>query len=237
MAALEPLGRDDPNLYEEMFGVFLESIPSSVLLINTELRVILANRNFITKSRKTRQDVIGQKLGQVLPEAIIEHIDMAGKVREVFRRNQPIRGDRMTYRAPGIPIRIYYYSILPFARRGTVETVILLMDDVTEHARLSEEVRRVERHLAGVVESARDVVLSTDPDALVLTWNTAAERLTGYRSGEVKGRSLFERCVSEAGEELRKVFAHLRVADTSQTGEWELITKDGNKIPISSSLR
>lgn len=233
MAALEPLGRDDPHLYEEMFGVFLESIPSSVLLINTDLRVILANRNFITKSRKSRQDVIGQKLGQVLPEAIIEHIDMARKVREVFRRNQPIRGNRMTYRAPGIPIRIYYYSILPFCRRGTVETVILLMDDVTEHARLSEEVRRVERHLASVVESARDVVLSTDPDGLVLTWNTAAERLTGFPSQEVKGRSLFDRCVSEAGEELRKVFTQLREADTSQTGEWELITKDGNKIPIS----
>ena len=39
---------------------------------------------------------------------------------------------------------------------------MLLMEDVTEQVRLSEEVQRVERHLASVVESAQDIVLSTD---------------------------------------------------------------------------
>lgn len=233
MTGLELLAGDDPHRYEDMFGMFLESIPSSVLLINRDLRVIFANRNFITKSRRTQQDVIGQKLDQVLPEAIIEHIDITSKVREVFAKNQAIRGDRMTYRAPGIPIRTYYYSILPFARRGDVENIILLMDDVTEQVRLSEEVRRVERHLASVVESARDVVLSTDSEGIVLTWNTAAERLTDYPSWQAKGRSFFERCVPDASEALRRVFGELRIVDSPQTGEWELLTKSGNKIPIS----
>ena len=106
------------------------------------------------------------------------------------------------------------------------------MDDVTEQVRLSEEVRRVERHLASVVESARDVVLSSDSEGLILTWNTAAEKLTGYRSWELKGSSFFERCVSESGE-LRGVFRNLLVADSPQTGEWDLITKSGTRIPIS----
>lgn len=233
MTGLEILVGGDPHRYEELFGMFIESIPSSVLLISRDLRVVFANRNFITKSRRTHQDVNGQKLDQVLPEAIIEHIDITGKVREVFAKNQPIRGNRMTYRAPGIPIRTYYYSILPFAWRGDVENIILLMDDVTEQVRLSEEVRRVERHLASVVESARDVVLSTDSEGTVLTWNTAAERLTGYPSWQVKGRSFFERCVPQASDELRKVFAQLRIVDSPQTGEWELLTKNGNDIPIS----
>lgn len=233
MKRLQLIAGEDPHRYEDMFGMFLESIPSSVLLINRELRVIFANRNFITKSRRTQQDVIGQKLEQVLPEAIIEHIDITSKVREVFAKNRAITGDRMTYRAPGIPIRTYYYSILPFPWRGDVEDIILLMDDVTEQVRLSEEVRRVERHLASVVESARDVVLSTDPDGTVLTWNTAAERLTGYTSWQVKGRSFFERCAPEATEALRTVFDELRVVDSPQTGEWELLTKNCTKIPIS----
>ncbi len=233
MTSLELLAGDDPHRYEDMFGMFLESIPSSVLLINRDLRVVFANRNFITKSRRTQRHVMGQKLDQVLPEAIIEHIDIASKVREVFAKNEAIRGDRMTYRAPGIPIRTYYYSILPFAWRGDVENIILLMDDVTEQVRLSEEVRRVERHLASVVESARDVVLSTDSEGIVLTWNTAAERLTHYPSWQVKGRSFFERCVPEASEALRKVFSELRVVDSPQTGEWDLLTKSGAGIPIS----
>ena len=227
------LGEDDFQLYRDLFGMFVESTPSSILLINRDLRIIFANRNFMTKSRKNESEVIGHRLQQVLPEAIIEHMDITSRVRQVFRDNQALRGERMTYRAPGIPIRIYYYSVLPFVRRGEVENVILVMDDVTEQVRLSEEVRRVERHLASVVESARDIVLSTDPGGAILTWNTAAERLTGYSSWEVRGGSFLERCVPETNEQLRSVFNMLMVADGSQTGEWHLATKSGAIIPIS----
>jgi PAS domain S-box-containing protein len=232
LTPLEQLGQGNPNRYREMFGMFLESIPSSVLLISRDLRVVLANRNFIRKSRRSDEEVIGQRLEQVLPEAIIEHIDITSKVREVFRENRSIEGDRMTYRAPGIPIRTYYYTVLPFSNRGEVENVVLLMDDVTEQVRLSEEVRRVERHLASVVESARDVVLSTDSEGLILTWNTAAEKITGYRAEELKGSSFFDRCIAKQ-EELRDIFSNLRIADTPQTGEWELLTKSNTRIPIS----
>jgi PAS domain S-box-containing protein len=56
---------------------------------------------------------------------------------------------------------------------------------------LSEEVRRIERHLASIVESANDIILSTDMEGRILTWNTAAEKLSGYAFHEVKGRSFF----------------------------------------------
>lgn len=233
LRGLESIGRDHPLRYKEMLGMFLESVPSSVLVVNRDSRIAFANKNFVTKSRRGELDVIGQRLEHVLPEAIIEHMDITGKVRHVFESRQGIRGDRMTYRAPGIPIRIYYYSILPFAWRGEVENVVLLMDDVTEQVRLSEEVRLVERHLASVVESARDIVLSTSSEGLIVTWNTAAERLTGYASWEVKGRSFFERCAADKTENLRRVFHELRAADRSQTGEWEILTKSGERIPIS----
>lgn len=233
LRGLEPFGRDDPLRYKEMLGMFLEFVPSSVLVINRDSRIAFANKNFVTKSRRSQHDVIGQRLEHVLPEAIIEHMDITSKVRQVFESRQAIRGDRMTYRAPGIPIRIYYYSILPFAWRGEVENVVLLMDDVTEQVRLSEEVRLVERHLASVVESARDIVLSTGPEGHIVTWNTAAERLTGYASWELKGSSFFERCAAERTEDLRRVFHELRAADRSQTGEWEILTKSGERIPIS----
>lgn len=35
----------------------------------------------------------------------------------------------MRYRAPGVPLRIYYYSIIPLAWDGKVQEVLLLMDD------------------------------------------------------------------------------------------------------------
>ena len=111
--------------------MLLEAIPSSVLLIDRDLRIVSANRNFLEKNRRTLPDTIGHRLDEVFPAIIIDQMDFPGRIRQVFEKNFRVKGERMTYRAPGIPLRIYYYSIL-FAWQGVVELAMLLMDDVTE---------------------------------------------------------------------------------------------------------
>jgi PAS domain S-box-containing protein len=219
--------------HEKLFEMLLETIPSSVLLINRDMRIVSANRNFLQKSRKHKDETIGRKLGDLLPAAIIEYMDISSRVRQVFDNGRATRGERLVYRAPGLPMTIYYYSILPFTWRGYVENAILLMEDVTEQVRLSEEVRRTERHLASVVESATDLVLSTDSEGRILTWNTAAERLSGYTLEEVQQTIFFDSCADEHRQELKEVFNRFRSGTNSQTGEWDMVTRGGRRIPIS----
>ncbi|MBI5251801.1 MAG: PAS domain S-box protein [Desulfomonile tiedjei] len=219
--------------HEKLFETLLETIPSSVLLIDRDMRIVSANRNFLQKSRRRRSEAIGRKLGELLPAAIIEYMDISSRVRQVFENGRATRGERLVYRAPGIPMTIYYYSILPFSWRGHVENAVLLMEDVTEQVRLSEEVRRAERHLASVVESATDLVLSTDADGRVLTWNTAAERLSGYTLDDVQKTLFLDWCVPEHRQELSDVFNRFRSGSSSQTGEWDMVTNPGKRVPIS----
>ena len=219
--------------YRTLYEMLLEAIPSSVLLIDRDLRIVEANRNFLEKNRRLLPDTIGHRLEEVFPAIIIDQMDFPGRIRQVFEQSRPTRGERMTYRAPGIPLRIYYYSILPFSWEGKVELAMLLMEDVTEQVRLSEEVRRVERHLASVVESAQDIVLSTDMEGQILTWNTAAERLSGFSLYEVRGRDFFDFCAGGHQGEMNRVFANLKTGKDSQMGEWDLLTKNGGRIPVS----
>jgi PAS domain S-box-containing protein len=219
--------------YRTLYGMLLEAIPSSVLLIDRDLRIVSVNRNFLEKNRRTLPDTIGRRLDEVFPAIIIDQMDFSGRIRQVFEKNYQIKGERMTYRAPGIPLRIYYYSILPFSWKGVVELAMLLMEDVTEQVRLSEEVRRVERHLASVVESAQDIVLSTDLEARILTWNTAAERLSGFSLNEVRGQNFFGLLSRDDQGEMGNVFANLRAGKDAQMAEWDLKTKDGGRVPVS----
>ena len=219
--------------YRTLYGMLLEAIPSSVLLIDRDLRIVSVNRNFLEKNRRTLPDTIGRRLDEVFPAIIIDQMDFSGRIRQVFEKNYHIKGERMTYRAPGIPLRIYYYSILPFSWKGVVELAMLLMEDVTEQVRLSEEVRRVERHLASVVESAQDIVLSTDMEARILTWNTAAERLSGFTLNEVRGQNFFDLFSRDDQGEMGNVFANLRAGKDVQMAEWDLKTKDGGRVPVS----
>ncbi|WP_449245558.1 PAS domain-containing sensor histidine kinase [Desulfobacca acetoxidans] len=219
--------------YQTLYEMLLEAIPSSVLLINQDLRIVSVNRNFLEKNRRTISDTIGHRLDEVFPAIIIDQMDFPGRIRQVFEQNFRVKGERMTYRAPGIPLRIYYYSILPFTWQGVVELAMLLMEDVTEQVRLSEEVRRVERHLALVVESAQDIVLSTDMEGRILTWNTAAERLSGFTLYQVRGRNFFDFCVCDDPAEIRNVFSNLQAGQEAQMSEWDLKTNHGGRIPVA----
>ncbi|MCX7111571.1 MAG: PAS domain-containing protein [Candidatus Methylumidiphilus sp.] len=218
-----------PNRFELLYGMLLDAIPSSVLLVDEKLHIVSVNRNFLVKSQRGEAMTVGRPLAEVFPTIIMENTDIERRIREVFRTGTPVKGQRMTYRAPGVPIRIYYYSILPIP----TNQVMLLMEDVTEQVRLSEEVRRVERHLASVVESASDIVLSTDTEGRILTWNSAAEKLSGLSTQEVRGQYFFQFCGSNQQQTLRKVFLLMKSGNESHTTEFPLVTSSGDSILVS----
>ena len=222
-----------PERHEKLFSMLLETIPSSVLLLNRDMRIMLANRNFYEKSLRSASNTIGHRLEKVFPPIILDRMKIIDQIRQVFKSNQPTSGERMVYRTSGGTMRIYYYRILPFSWDGFVESAILLMEDVSEQQRLAEEVRRIERHLASVIESASDIVLSTDIEGRILTWNRAAERLADYTINEVKSHYLFEYCAPEHQKEIHDILENMTSDTHSRTAEWHLVTKHGDQRQVS----
>jgi PAS domain S-box-containing protein len=213
--------------FELLYKTLLDAIPSSVLMIDDKLNVISVNQNYLVKSRRSKENTINCPLSDVFPSVILENTGFDNHIRSVLRIRKAIRGQKMTYRGPGVPIRIYYYSILPVVPGQ----VMLIMEDVTEQTNLSEDVRRVERHLASVVESASDIVLSIDMNGRILTWNSAAADLSGLSSDEVQSQLFHEYC--EPGkktiiEESLLYISGLRRVNDSYTIEFCLLTPTNN---------
>lgn len=222
-----------PEKFEHLYGVLLDAIPSSMLLLDRGFHITSANRNFLERSQRSEATTLGRPVTEVVPPVLLEHTDIEARIREVFRSDQPLRGERMTYRAPGISTRIYYYSVLPITLHERTDHVMLLMEDVTKQVRLSEEVRLTERHLASVVESASDIVLSTDTESRILTWNLAAEQLSGRPLREVRGRHFFELCAAEQQQEAHEVFTRMKRGSDSLTADWPLLDNRSEGIPVS----
>lgn len=219
--------------YEKLYGMLLNCIPSSVLMIDRDGQVVQANENFLKRSRRSLSKTLGYRLEEIFPPPILESISIEQQIRHVFETNKPTEGRRMTYRAPGIPLRFYYYRVFPFSYEGNVEQVILLMDDVTEQVRLAEEAHRAERHLASVFESASDMILSMDMEGLILSWNPAAEKFSGYAFDEVRGRP-FSAYLSEQGvQEMATTFEAFKNGANTHMAECELMAKDGRRIYAS----
>lgn len=244
MAIMKKTGATVPKLptsapseewYAQLYQMLLESIPSSVLLLDQSLRVVSANRNFLEKARRAAGETVGTPFRQVFPRVILESTSLENKIRRVFERGEPLKGEQITYRAPGVPTCVYYYTVVPIKLGKLVEHAMILMDDITEKVRLIEQTRAIERHLASVVESANDLVVSTDSDGRIVSWNVSAERVTGYRAEDVRGRLLADLCEPAQHGDMTALIRRLARGAVVRAQELDLLARSGKRVPIAWS--
>ncbi|MDX6568105.1 MAG: two-component system, cell cycle sensor histidine kinase and response regulator CckA, partial [Gaiellales bacterium] len=72
---------------------------------------------------------------------------------------------------------------------GTVLGTFGIAKDITERKRQEQELRAAREYAGRLIENSNAIVLVLDTDANILTFNRAAEEITGYRREEVIGRN------------------------------------------------
>jgi len=77
------------------------------------------------------------------------------------------------------------------------------------------------------------MVLSMDSAGRILTWNTAAEKISGYPFQEIKEHFFYEYCASEHQEEVKKFLTGMMAHKRSNMAEWGLVTRVGEHLPVS----
>ena len=117
----------------------------------------------------------------------------------------------------------------PFGRDDPNGSRVSLVWDVTEVRAAADDSAR----LAALVEGAGDIMIGTDPDAVVRSWNPAAERVLRYRADEVIGRSIASFVdpvqLPQALELRDRLTLH---GAPSAAAELRFITREGAAIPV-----
>jgi PAS domain S-box-containing protein len=92
------------------------------------------------------------------------------------------------------------------------------------------------RHLAKVVESSDDAIISKDLNSIVTSWNHAAERMFGYTAAEMVGRSIRTIIPADRQSEEDTVLGRIRAGEAVTHYETMRQRKDGTLIPISLTV-
>ena len=101
----------------------------------------------------------------------------------------------------------------------------------SELARLDSEIL-----LAAIVESSHDGIISKDLNGTVTSWNKAAERIFGYRSDEIVGKSIRILIPPERQAEEDVILSKLRLGERIEHYETVRCRKDGVRIEVSISV-
>ena len=95
---------------------------------------------------------------------------------------------------------------------------------------------RAAKRLAAIVESSDDAIVSKDLNGIIVSWNTAAQRMFGYTADEIVGKSIRTLIPDDRQSEEDEVLARIRRGDRLEHFETIRKRKDGTLLPISLTV-
>jgi PAS domain S-box-containing protein len=177
---------------ERWFSTTLGSIGDAVIVTDTEGRITVMNPMAETLTGWKSTEGAGRSLADVyqavdaetrakieslVPEALREGV-VAGAT------NRAVLISRSGLETPiddsAAPIR---------DQAGNITGVVLTFRDVSERQRSEQALQESEERFRLLVEGVQDyAIFMLDPAGCVTSWNAGAERLLGYRAGEIIGQ-------------------------------------------------
>src|SRR5205085_2106200 len=78
--------------------------------------------------------------------------------------------------------------------------------DITERKAISG----LQQHLAAIVESSDDAIISKDLNGIIRSWNGGAERLFGYRAEEIIGKHVSTLAAQDRVDEIPDILERIK---------------------------
>lgn len=115
---------------------------------------------------------------------------------------------------------------------GTWSAVTASTDDRSSRKQDEYALQR----LAAIVESSRDAIIAKTLDGVILSWNSAAERIYGYTAEEVVGRSISLLLPPDRSDELASILEKISRGEALDHYETVRVRKDGTRIDVSVTI-
>jgi PAS domain S-box-containing protein len=129
--------------------------------------------------------------------------------------------------------------IVPGTEPGYLATIPVFLVVSGAMLVMARAVRRIQEETAyhsAVIESSNDAVITKDLNAVIRSWNAAAERIFGYTAAEAVGRPVTILIPPEQWAEEENILAHIRTATRIEHFETVRRAKNGNSIDVSLTI-
>lgn len=135
-------------------------------------------------------------------------------------------------RPDGSRVRCLAYPMPLFQENGRLVGLINIMMDITERHRSEMELA----HLAAIVSSSSDAIVSKSLDGIIQSWNCGAVRIFGHAPEEVIGQPITTIIPPELHHQEKDILTRLKRGERIEHFETARITKDGRRIDVALTV-
>ncbi|MEO5961308.1 MAG: PAS domain S-box protein [Opitutaceae bacterium] len=180
----------------------------------------LAHRSTITWSEM--RELLHEEDRESARQAVEQALATRSAYNTEYRVPDPARGYRWVA-ASGHGI---------YAKDGTATGMTGVVQDITERKHADE----LRSHLAAVVESSDDAIVTKTLDGIITTWNKGAERMFGYAAEEAIGKPVTILIPADRADEEPAILERLKRGERIDHYETVRQRKDGTLFNVSLSV-
>jgi PAS domain S-box-containing protein len=211
----------------------IQSAMDAILTVDEEQRIVMYNCAAERMFGCPSSEALGQPMTRFIPQRFRDshagHIHKFGETGVTNRTMGP-KNVLWAMRADGQEFQIEA-SISQVAVGGKKLFTVILRD-VTEQVR-AEAVRE---HLALVVDSSDDAIISKDPNGTINAWNRGAEKIFGYSAAEAIGRPMLMLFPPDRVDEERDILSRIGRGESVEHFETIRVRKDDVRIDVSVTI-
>jgi PAS domain S-box-containing protein len=181
-----------------------------------------------------RADAIGHLVAELIIPPELRERHRAGLRRYLETGEISVLGRRihmpaLTAEGKEIPVE---FSITVTRQPGLPPFFTASLRDISDRIR-SE---RATAHLAAIVTSSDDAIISKDVEGIVTSWNASAERLFGYTAEEMIGQPVLRLIPADGQNEEREILSRISRGERIEHYETVRCRKDGTRLTVSLTI-
>ncbi|MDA0813033.1 MAG: PAS domain S-box protein [Verrucomicrobia bacterium] len=210
----------------ERFKEVIESVPSGLIMVNTDGNIVLFNRQAEQIFGYPRDEVIGCPMEVLLPDRFSSaHVGMRqGFMAHASPRQMGTCRDLFAMRKDGSEFAVEVGLNPVDTPEGTM--VLASVIDISERKMAEGKLQQQ----AQILQNVHDAVFLIAADGTILSWNAGATKVYGFTEEQMVGSNVSE--VFPIGEEDR--FTNRVYPTVSAKGSFEFVAKsirsDGGEI-------
>jgi len=208
----------------------IEASDAAVIAEDLEGSITLWNQGAERMFGYTATEALGQSAGIITPP---DKRDEAQRLRDQALRGERTNQDVTIRLARDGSARAVSLRLLPIRDpAGALISLVHVLRDVSRDTQLELQ----SLHLAALVQSSDDAIVSKDLDGIVRSWNSAAERLFGYSPAETIGQSIRLIIPADRWSEEDDILRRVRGGARVEHFETVRCRRDGTLVPISLTV-